>query len=59
MKSGNQNSKTSMNYIYGRLPSLNCLASSKVKNVYIQNNFSDEKILNAISKKGLSPKRIR
>ena len=58
MKSGNQNSKTSMNYIYGRLPSLNCLASSKVKNVFIQNNFSDEKILNAISKKGLSPKRV-
>ena len=58
MKPVNQNSKNSLNYVYGRLPSLNCLSSSKVKNVYIQNNFSDEKILSAISKKGISPKRV-
>ena len=58
MKPVNQNYKNSLNYVYGRLPSLNCLSSSKVKNVYIQNNFSDEKILNAISKKGISPKRV-
>ena len=58
MKPVNQNSKSSLNYVYGRLPSLNCLSSSKVKNVYIQNNFSDEKILDFISKKGIRPKRV-
>ena len=58
MKIGNQGSKSSLNYIYGRLPSLNCLSTSKVKNVYLQQNFSDEKILNVISKKGITPKRV-
>lgn len=55
MKSGNQNSKTSLNYIYGRLSSLNCLNASKVKNVYLQHNFSDRNLLDAISKKGIKP----
>ena len=54
-KSPNQNS---LNYIYGRLPSLNCFVSSKVRNVYLQKNFSDEKILNAISSKGITPKFV-
>ena len=55
MKSGNSYSKNSINYVYGRLPSLNCLAVSKVKSVYLQKNFSDEKLLKAISSKGLLP----
>ena len=58
MKNGNQGSKSSLNYIYGRLPSINCLSTNKVKNVYIQKNFSDEKILTLISEKGISPKRV-
>ena len=57
MKPNNQNPK-SLNYIYGRLPSLNCLSASKVKNVYIQNNFSDEKILALLSQKGIVAKRV-
>ena len=58
MKIGNPENKASLNFIYGRLPSLNCLSTSKVKNVYLQQNFSDEKILNVISKKGITPKRV-
>lgn len=58
MKNGNQSSKTSLNYIYGRLSSLNCLSVSKVKSVYLQKNFSDEKILSMISKKGLKPNYV-
>ena len=57
MKPINQN-PNSLNYIYGRLPSLNCLSASKVKNVYIQNNFSDEKILALLSQKGIVAKRV-
>ena len=55
---GNQESKTSLNFIYGRLPSLNCLNAAKVKAVYLQNNFSDPKILDAISKKGIKPRFV-
>ena len=58
MKIGNQTSKNSLNFIYGRLPSLNCLKTSKVKNVYLQNNFSDEKILDAISSRNIKPKFV-
>lgn len=58
MKVKNHNSKNSLNFVYGRLPALNCLDGSKVKDVYIQNNFSDEKILSIIKQKGLKPKRV-
>ena len=58
MRQSNPNQKNSLNYVYGRLPSLNCLLSSKVRNVYLQNNFSDEKILNTITKKGITPKYV-
>ena len=58
MKIGNQNSKSSLNFVYGRLPSLNCLSTSKVKNVYLQNNFSDEKILKLLSEKGIQAKHV-
>ena len=58
MKIGNQGSKNSLNFIYGRLPSLNCLSTGKVKTVYLQNNFNDEKILTVISKKGIQTKRV-
>ena len=51
-KSSNQN------YIYGRLPALNCLEMSKVKHVYLQKNFSDQKILLAITNKGITPKYV-
>ena len=58
MKQGNRESNTSLNYVYGRLPALNVLSTNKVKAVFIQHNFSDEKILNAISKKGIAPKHV-
>ena len=58
MKTGNQGLKNSLNFIYGRLPSLNCLSTGKVKTVYLQNNFNDEKILSMISKKGIQPRRV-
>ena len=58
MKKGNPTSKNSLNYIYGRLPSLNCLTASKVKNVYLQHNFSDDKLLKTISEKGIHPKYV-
>lgn len=58
MKIGNQSSKNSLNFIYGRIPSLNALTSSKVKTVYLQKNFSDEKLLDAISKTGIRPVRV-
>ena len=55
MKSGNYSSKNSLNFVYGRLPALNCLTTSKVKCVYLQKNFSDEKLLKAILSKRLQP----
>lgn len=55
MKSGNFGSKNSVNYVYGRLPSLNCLTVSKVKCVYLQDHFSDEKLLKVVNQKGLTP----
>ena len=58
MRQSNPNQKNSLNYVYGRLPSLNCLLSSKVRNIYLQNNFSDENILNTITKKGITPKYV-
>lgn len=54
----NPDPKNSLNYIYGKLPALNCLEVSKVRNVYLQNSFSDEKILQAIKRKGITPKRV-
>ena len=58
MKTENFKSKTSLNYIYGRLSSYNCLSVSKVKSVYLQNNFSDKNILSLISKKGIKPNYV-
>ena len=58
MKIGNRDSKNSLNFIYGRLPSLNVLSTDRVKTVYLQSNFNDEKILSAISKKGITPKHV-
>ena len=56
MKSGKP--RSSLNLIYGRLPVLNCLEVSRVKSVYLLNNFSDKAILDAISKKGLTPRYL-
>ena len=58
MKSGNRKSNNSLNYVYGRLPSLNCLGVSKVKNVFLQHKFSDNRILDLLSKKGIEPKYV-
>ena len=55
MKIENHDSK---NYIYGRLPALNCLHVSKVKNVFLQHNFSDFNLLSAIAEKNLMPKYV-
>lgn len=56
MKTRNISTKSNLNYIYGRLPSLNTLATSKIKNVYLQKGFSDERILNLIKKNHVNPK---
>ena len=53
-----EHKKLSLNYIYGRLPALNCLEVSKVKSVFLQRGFSDQKLLSAISKKGIAPKYV-
>ena len=58
MKKGNPESDKSMNYVYGRLPAINCLETSKVKGAYLQNNFSDEKILSLLKRKGVVIKRV-
>ena len=58
MKIGNRDLKSSLNYIYGRIPSLNALTTSKVKSAYLQEDFSDEKILNEISKRRISIRRV-
>lgn len=55
MKIENHDSK---NYIYGRLPALNCLHVSRVKNVFLQHNFSDSNLLSAIAEKNLMPKYV-
>ena len=38
------------NYVYGRLPSLNCLEAQTAKLIYIQRNFSDTRILDMAKK---------
>ena len=58
MKKGNNTSKTSLNYIYGRLSSLNCLSAGKVKKVYLQHRFSDANLLKVISEKGIVPEYV-
>ena len=54
----NHDSKKNMNLVYGRLPVLNALSSDKVKKVYLQKNFSDDKIFEAIKKARLSPEFV-
>lgn len=54
----NHDSKKNMNLVYGRLPALNALSTDKVKKVYLQKNFSDDKIFEAIKKAELSPEFV-
>ena len=58
MKNGNKSSKSSVELVYGRLPSLNALSQNKVKAIYLLNGFKDEKILAEIHKAKLSPKFV-
>ena len=58
MKNGNPYKKNRVNLIYGRLPSLNCLSNDKVKGVFLQNKFSDKKILDVIKAKGIVPEYV-
>ena len=58
MKNGNRISKNRVEYVYGRLPSLNALSQNKVKAIYLQHGFKDEKILDEISKTKLTPKYL-
>lgn len=58
MKSNNRGSNNSLNYVYGRIPSLNCLEHGKVRSVYLQEGFSDPKIMSEISKKCIKPKHL-
>ncbi|MBQ0009473.1 MAG: 23S rRNA (guanosine(2251)-2'-O)-methyltransferase RlmB [Firmicutes bacterium] len=48
--------KSRSELIYGRLPAINALSQSKVKAVYLQAGFKDEKILGEIQKAKLTPK---
>ena len=50
--------KSRSELVYGRLPSLNALSQSKVKAVYLQAGFKDDKILGEIQKAKLSPKFV-
>lgn len=54
-KNWKKENKASLNLIYGRLPSLNSLLTSKIKKVYLQKGFSDQKLLSAIKEKGINP----
>jgi len=54
----NHDSKKNINFVYGRLPALNSLSTNKVKKVYLQKNFSDDKIIDAIKKAKLSPEFV-
>lgn len=58
MKNGNRPQKNNVELVYGRLPSLNALSQSKVKAIYLQHGFKDDKILNEIQKTKLSPKYV-
>ena len=46
------------NYVYGRLPALNCLEAQPVKTLFVQNNFKDERILNLAKKKSTPIKYV-
>lgn len=58
MRNGNKPSKNRVELVYGRLPSLNALSQSKVKAIYLQNGFKDDKILSEIKKTRISPKYL-
>ncbi len=45
--------KNMRNLIYGRNPLLSFIASGDIKEVYLQNNFSDKRILDEIKKKNI------
>jgi len=54
----NHDSKKNQNYVYGRLPALNSLSNDKVKKVYLQKGFSDERLIEAMKKANLSPEYV-
>ena len=58
MKNGKNKSNDSLNYVYGRLSSLNCISNNKILNVYLQKNFSDKNILDLLCKKHIEPKYV-
>jgi len=58
MKNGNKFNNSSVELVYGRLPSLNALSQNKVKVIYLQKEFKDDKILDEIHKSNISPKYL-
>lgn len=46
------------NYVYGRLPSLNCLEAKTAKRLFVQRGFSDARILDAAKSNNLSVKFV-
>lgn len=58
MRNETKFSKSMQNLIYGRIPLLNVLDTKRVKDVYLQNGFSDQKILNALKAANISPKFV-
>ena len=47
-KFGTRKSESMLNYVYGRIPTLNCIENKKAKKIFLQAGFSDSKVLNAI-----------
>lgn len=58
MRNETKFSKSVQNYVYGRIPFLNFLNAGRVKEVYIQNGFSDQKILNALKANNVKPNYV-
>lgn len=46
------------NYVYGRLPSLNCLEAKTAKRLFVQRGFSDARILDAAKSNNLPVKFV-
>ena len=58
MKNGKNRGNDSLNFVYGRLSSLNCISNNKILNVYLQHNFSDKNIEEMLYKKHIEPKYV-
>lgn len=58
MRNGNRNGQEPLNYIYGRIPVLEYLNSGHVYDIFLQNGFSEQKIISAVKQRKLNPKYV-